>query len=277
MDIKKEKIHLTSKLKIGMTLVIFLFSLSLSSFFFPPLTQKINLARSFEPPSWSHPFGLDENGIDILIQILHGSRISFTVALSVVFISLVIGLILGTVSGIFTRHLDSLIMRFVDMVHAFPHFLLAMALMAVLGASIINLILVMSLTTWATYARLIRGEILYLKKKDFVLSVESLGASLKRKVFFHIWPHLIPILSVQITLTMAGVILTESGLSFLGIGIPPEIPTWGSLLREGRQALIEAPHLSFFPGSFLFLLILGFHLLGDGLREFLSPHKKRRS
>lgn len=260
------------RIKIGALLVSFLFVLSLLSWLAP--VSEMDLTRSYEAPSLEHLFGLDENGRDVLWQILQGSRVSFLVALSVVFISLCVGLAVGSLSGYF-RVLDPVLMRIVDMFYAFPNFLLAMALMAVLGSSVFHLILVMSLSTWASYARLVRGEVLHLKEKEFVLSIGSLGAGFIRKMVSHIWPNLIPVLTVQTTLTLAGVILSESGLSFLGIGIPPEVPTWGSLLRAGRMSLIDAPHLSFFPGMFLFLLILGFHLLGEGLREFLSPYKRK--
>jgi len=260
------------RMKTGTLLVSVLFILSLLSWLAP--ISEMDLARSYEFPSWEHLFGLDENGRDVFWQILQGSRVSFLVAFSVVLISLFVGLIMGSLSGYF-KVLDPVLMRIVDMFYAFPNFLLAMALMAVLGSSVFNLILVMSLSTWASYARMVRGEVLHLKKKEFVLSVDSLGAGFVRKMAGHIWPNLIPVLTVQTTLTLAGVILSESGLSFLGIGIPPEIPTWGTLLRAGRLALMEAPHLSFFPGVFLFLLILGFHLLGEGLGEFLSPYKRQ--
>ena len=273
MNIKN---NFPNSFKIGFSLVSFLFVLSLAAFFIPSSYFQVDLSQSYASPSWNHPFGFDENGVDVLVQVLKGSQVSFLVALSVTFISLIIGSLLGTLSGCFHRRLDPILMRIVDMVYAFPNFLIAMALMAVLGASVFNLILVMSVTTWATYARLVRGEVLYLKKKEFVLSVESLGAGFFRKVLLHIWPHLIPILSVQMTLTLSGVILSESGLSFLGIGVPPEIPTWGSLLQSGRQALIEAPHLSLFPGLFLFTLILGFYLLGEGLKQYFSPYSLKK-
>ncbi len=272
MKIQKKTKKTNLRLKIGASLVSFLFSLSLFSFFIPKSCLQMDLSKSYEPPSLSHLFGLDENGVDVLAQILQGSKVSFLVAFSVVFISLFVGLILGTLSGYFHQKLDPILMRIVDMVYAFPNFLLAMALMAILGASTLNLILVISISAWATYARLIRGEVLYLKKKEFVLSVESLGASFFRKIILHIWPNLIPILTVQITLSLSGVILTESGLSFLGIGIPPETPTWGSLLQAGRHSLIEAPHLSLYPGLCLFMLILGFYLLGEGLKKQFSHY-----
>ena len=266
------RVRVSWKLNIGIFLVILLISMSLASLFFP-IERTMDLSRSFESPSWSHPFGLDEYGRDVLRQIFTGSRVSFIVSFSVVFISLIIGIIVGSLSGYFGHITDAVLMRIVDMVYAFPNFLLAMSLMAFLGSSIWSLILVMSLTTWASYARLVRGEVLHLKQKEFVLSVHTLGASFLRKMVKHIWPNIFPLLTVQVTLTLAGVILTESGLSFLGVGINPEIPTWGTLLRSGRLALVEAPHLSFFPGFCLFLLILGFHLLGDGLREKLDAQK----
>lgn len=268
---KKKKVIFPWRFKVGISLISFLFCLSFFSFFISYNPDHIRLDRSYEAPSLHHPFGLDENGSDVFLQTIYGSRVSFIVALSVVSISLIFGLIVGTLSGYYTKILDPILMRIVDMIYAFPNFLLAMALMAVLGSSVFNLILVMSISTWASYARLIRGEIIYLKKKEFMLSVESLGISFFRKIVFHLWPNLISVLVVQTTLILAGVILAESGLSFLGIGVPPEMPTWGSLLRSGRFVLIEAPHLSFFPGLCLFLLILGFHLLGEGLRQMFSP------
>ena len=273
----KKSSFFPKKFKIGAGLVAFLFFMSLASFFIPYSPDDMNLDQSYEWPSLEHPFGLDENGNDVFLQVLYGSRISFTVALSVVLISLIVGLIAGTVSGYYTKVVDPIVMRIVDMVYAFPHFLLAMALMAVLGPSVLNLILVMSLSTWASYARLVRGEVIHIKKKEFVVSASALGISLFRKIVFHIWPQLVSVLAVQTTITLAGVILAESGLSFLGIGVPPEIPTWGSLLRLGRHNLIEAPHLIVFPGMCLFLLILGFHLLGDGMREIFSPKERQKN
>ena len=260
------------RLKIGLILVSFLFCLSIPSFFIPSSYFQMNLSQSYAPPSWQNLFGMDEYGVDVLAQVMLGSRVSFLVAFSVLFISLVIGLILGTLSGCFPRRVDPFLMRIVDMLYAFPNFLIAMALMAVFGASVFNLILVMSVSTWAVFARLVRAEVLHLRKKEFVLSAESLGSSFFRKIRRHIWPNLIPVLTVQSVVTLSGIILSESGLSFLGIGIPPEVPTWGSLLQSGRQALIEAPHLSLFPGLCLFTLILGFYLIGEGLKKQLSLH-----
>ena len=269
---KKQK-KIPWRLKAGSFLTLFFLILSGFSFFLQPLDM--DLSRGYEQPSLAHPFGLDEFGSDVLKQVIFGSRITFITAFSVTLIGLVLGLVLGTLSGFYTKTLDPVLMRVVDMIYAFPGFLLAMALMAVLGSSIFNLILAMSISSWAAFARLSRGEVLYLKNKEFVLSAESLGCSFLRKIIFHIWPNLIPVLAVQTTLTLAGVILTESGLSFLGIGAPPETPTWGAMLQSGRQALIEAPYISFFPGICLFLLIMGIHLMGDGLRQVFSVRLKQ--
>lgn len=262
------------RLKIGLSLVSFLFCLSIPAFFIPPSCFQMDLSQSYAPPSRLHPFGMDEYGVDVLIQVMQGSKMSFLVAFSVLSISLVIGVFLGTLSGCFPRRVDPFLMRIVDMMYAFPSFLTAMALMAVFGASALNLILVMSISTWAVFARLVRSEVLYLRKREFVISAESLGISFFRKISRHIWPNLIPVLTVQSVVSLSGIILSESGLSFLGIGIPPEAPTWGSLLQSGRQALISAPHLSLFPGLCLFTLILGFYLTGEGLKKQLSPYNK---
>ena len=261
----------------GCFLIGLLFFLSCLSFFIPYHSEILNLEQSFSAPSLSHPFGLDENGRSVFLQIMHGARVSLTVALSVTAFSFCLGLLIGSLSGFSLRLLDPVLMRVIDMIYAFPHFLLALALMSALGASVFNLILVMSLSTWASYARLVRGEILHLRKKEFILSAEALGVSWIRKVLFHVWPNLIGVLAVQTTLTLASVVIAESGLSFLGIGVPPEIPTWGSLLREGRPYLIEAPHLSLIPGFFLFVLILGFHLLGEGLRDSFTNNSPNTS
>jgi peptide/nickel transport system permease protein len=233
----------------------------------------MSLPQQFSKPSPDHFFGMDQNGSDIYSRILYGARISLSVAFSVVFVSVIIGLLLGSAAGYNGGWPDMLLMRFIDMVNAFPGFLLAIALVAVLGPSIKNLIFAMCLTGWTSYARLVRGEILHLKTRDYVLAARATGAGPIRLILFHLWPNLVSPLTVQATFGMAGTILTESGLSFLGLGAPPTEPTWGSLLNAGRRALVEAPHLSLFPGLAIFLLVLGLNLFGDGLRDLLDPKK----
>ena len=233
----------------------------------------MNLPQRYEPPSWSHPFGLDENGSDVFSKVIYGSRVSLSVALSVVFISSLLGLIMGSIAGYLGGWVDNLIMRFIDMLYAFPGFLLALGLVAVLGPSVKNLIFAMCITSWTGFARLVRAEVLHLKEREYVLSAKSIGTPNLRILMLHLWPNLIGVLVVQATLAMAGTIISESGLSFLGLGAPPTTPTWGALLNSGRKILFEAPHVSVFPGLAILTLVLGFNLFGDGLRDFLDPKK----
>lgn len=233
----------------------------------------ISLENRFTAPSWEHPFGRDENGSDVFAKVAYGARVSLLVAITVVFVSALIGTIIGSVAGYTGGKVDNFIMRVIDMVYAFPGFLLALALVAMLGPSVANVILAMCLTTWAGFARMVRGEVLHLKERDYVQSARSMGANHTRIVVLHVWPNLVGILVVQMTLAMAGTIITESGLSFLGLGAPPTVPTWGALLNSGRQILFEAPHVSLFPGIAIVVLVLGFNLFGDGLRDYLDPHK----
>ena len=233
----------------------------------------MSLADRFEAPSLGHPFGRDENGSDVFSKAIYGARVSIGVALSVVAISTLIGLIVGSLAGYLGKWVDALIMRLIDMIYAFPNILLALALIAVLGPSIRNVVIAMCATSWAGYARLIRGEILHLKERDYVHSAQALGASSMRVIVVHLWPNLVGPLVVHATFAMAGTIIAESSLSFLGLGAPPTTPTWGALLNSGRKILVEAPHVSLFPGLAILSLVLGFNLFGDGLRDYLDPKK----
>lgn len=235
--------------------------------------NQMSLQQQFQPPSWKHPFGLDQNGSDIFAKVVYGARISLLVAITVVSICLIIGLFMGSLAGYFGGIIDQVVMRFIDMLCAFPGFLIAISLVAVLGPSLQNLILAMSITGWASYARLIRGEFLHLKSQDYVIASIAIGASPLRQIVFHIWPNLVGSLVVQVSFSMAGTIISESSLSFLGLGVPPTTPTWGSLLNSGKDVLIEAPYVSIFPGIAIVVLVLGFNLFGDGLRDLLDPKK----
>lgn len=230
------------------------------------------LKDRFLLPSLQHLMGTDQNGIDIFAQIVYGARVSMIIALSVVSISLMIGLMIGSLAGYCGGWVDTLVMRFIDMIYAFPGFLLILTIAAVMQSSSLGtLIFILCLTGWASYARLIRGEILHLKNKDYVLSAHALGAGHLRKLTLYIWPNLVGPVMIQASFGMAVVILTESSLSFLGLGVPPSTPTWGSLLNSGRNYLLEAPHISIFPGIALLIVVLGFNLLGDGLRDLIDP------
>ena len=257
---------------IGLSALTFIFLLALLAPFIRPYNpMEINLSRLLEAPSLKHPFGLDENGIDIFSQILYGARVSLLVSFVVVFINLLVGLIIGSISAWFGAFTDQVLMRLVDIVSAFPRFLLALAILAMMGSSVFNLILALCLSGWAGFARLVRAEILHLKKEEYVLSALSSGASAIRILIRHIWPNLLGLLLVQAAFSLVAVVIAEAGLSFLGLGIPSEIPSWGRLLSSGRQVLAEAPHVSLFPGLALFSLVLSFQLCGDGLRDFFDP------
>jgi len=234
-----------------------------------------DLSRKFERPNIHAPFGLDQNGADVYSQVLFGARTSLAISFSVVAASVLIGLLLASAATYKGGLADTLLARTLDMIQAFPGFLLALALVAVLGPSARNLIIAMTATGWAGYARLVRGEVLHLKEREYVRGAQACGASSVRIIVKHIWPNLASILAVQATFGLAGVILAESGLSFLGLGVNADTPTWGALMNQGRRFLVEGPHISFFPGLALSILVLSIQLSGEGLREWLNPRERR--
>jgi peptide/nickel transport system permease protein len=234
-----------------------------------PVAQE--LARRLEPPTLSHPFGLDELGRDILARLLAGARISLLVGLAVVSVSSVVGMLLGSIAGYFGGRVDDVISRVVDVLMAFPGILLAIALVAVLGPSLTNVVLALSVIGWVGYARLVRGQALRARELDFVHAARALGAGSVRVVLRHVLPTAFPAVVVQATLGMAGAIIAEASLSFLGLGVQPPTPSWGTMLDAGRAHLFDAPHLTIFPGLAIGLLVLGFNFLGDGLRDRVDP------
>lgn len=224
-------------------------------------------------PSLAHPFGLDELGRDVLARVLAGGRVSLLVGVIVVSISATVGLGLGSIAGYFGGRLDDLVSRVMDVLLAFPGILLAIALVAVLGPSLRNVILALSVIGWVGYARLVRGQVLRARELEFVQAARALGASAPRILWRHVVPGTIPALVVQATLGMAGAIIAEASLSFLGLGVQPPTPSWGNMLNGGRAHLLDAPHLTLFPGCAIALLVLGFNFLGDGLRDALDPRQ----
>ena len=229
------------------------------------------LARRLEPPTLSHPFGLDELGRDILARLVAGARISLLVGLAVVSVSSVVGMLVGSIAGYFGGRVDGVISRVVDILMAFPGILLAIALVAVLGPSLTNVVLALSVIGWVGYARLVRGQALRARELDFVHAARALGAGSPRVVLRHVLPTAFPAVVVQATLGMAGAIIAEASLSFLGLGVQPPTPSWGTMLDAGRAHLFDAPHLTIFPGLAIALLVLGFNFLGDGLRDRVDP------
>lgn len=224
-------------------------------------------------PMLAHPFGLDELGRDILSRILSGARISLLVGLAVVSVSATAGSLLGATAGYVGGRLDTAISRVIDILMAFPGILLAIALVAVLGPSLFNVVLALSAIGWVGYARLVRGQVLRARECEFVQAARALGAGTWRVLITHLLPAALPALMVQATLGMAGAILAEASLSFLGLGVQPPTPSWGTMLNGGRAHLLDAPHLTVFPGLAIALLVLGFNFLGDGLRDRVDPRR----
>jgi len=253
----------------------------LTSIFFPffyrvdPLEQ--NLLARFTPLAFqdggnsAYPLGTDNLGRDILARLLYGSRVSLTVGFSAVIVAMVAGIVLGMISGYYGGRLDSFIMRIADIFMAYPFMLLTISVIAVLGSSIFNLILVLGLSDWVTYARTIRGSVLSLKKKEFVEASLAIGTRHGVIIVRHILPNVISPLIILGTLRVANIIIWESGLSFLGMGVPPPMPTWGRMLAEGRIYIADAWWLVTLPGLAIMVTILSINLLGDGLRDALDP------
>ena len=233
------------------------------------------LSRRLEAPTLAHPFGLDELGRDILARILDGARISLMVGVAVVSVSSTLGMFFGAVAGYFGGRVDDVISRVIDVLMAFPGILLAIALVAVLGPGLTNVVLALSVIGWVGYARLVRGQALRAREFEFVQAARALGASSARIVVRHVLPTALPSVVVQATLGMAGAIIAEAALSFLGLGVQPPTPSWGSMLDAGRSHLFDAPHLTVIPGIAIALLVLGFNFLGDGLRDRIDPKTVR--
>ncbi|MGH9346169.1 MAG: ABC transporter permease, partial [Vicinamibacterales bacterium] len=229
-----------------------------------------------EGPSRVHPFGLDELGRDILARVLAGARISLAVGVVVVSISATLGILLGALAGYFGGRVDEVISRLIDILLAFPGLLLAIALVAVLGPSLANVILALTAIGWVGYARLVRGQVLRARELEFVLAARALGAPTPRILLRHIIPTALPAVTVQATLGLGAAMLAEAALSFLGLGVQPPTPSWGTMLAGGRAHLLDAPHLTVFPGIAIAVLVLGFNFLGDGLRDALDPATSRR-
>ena len=232
------------------------------------------LGDRLRPPDGTHLLGHDALGRDVLSRLLYGARVSFIVGIATLAISLVAGVTLGAAAGWAGGWLDEALVRVIDVFLAFPGLLLAIALAAVLGPSLANVVLALSLLGWPAYARLARAEVASLRQQEFVHAAAALGARPLRIVVTHVLPLALPTLLVQATFGIAGAIVAEASLSFLGLGVAPPTPSWGSMIAEGRTFLLVAPHVTLFPGLALAFTVLALQLLGDGLRDALDVRER---
>lgn len=260
----------------GLTVVLFLFVLSLLAPYLTPYDpDAIDAYHVLMPPSWQHWFGTDELGRDVLTRVLYGARISLKVGFVAVGISIAIGTGIGLVAGYYGGWLDALLMRLVDIMLCFPTFFLILAVIAMLEPSIWYIMAIIGLTGWMGVARLVRAEVLSLREREFVLAATALGASDFRIIFRHILPNALSPVLVSATLGVAGAILTESALSFLGIGVQPPTPSWGNILTSGKDYIEFAWWLSLFPGVAILVTVLSYNLVGEGIRDALDPRINR--
>ncbi|WP_031305716.1 nickel transporter permease [Brevibacillus panacihumi] len=239
---------------------------------YDPIEQ--NMQIMLEGPSLNHPFGTDEFGRDILSRIIHGTQISLMTGIVGVLIAVILGVALGTISGYFGGLADTLIMRIMDIFMAFPSFLLALAIVSVLGPGMINVMIAIGIFSVPTFARLSRSSVISIKDKEYIEAVKAMGGSHLHIIIKHVIPNSIAPIIVLSSMRIATAIITAAGLSFLGMGAQPPTPEWGAMLSTGREYLRVAPHVSTMPGLAIMFLVLGFNMLGDGLRDALDPKMK---
>jgi len=244
---------------------------SLASVISPYDPTAIDVHNVLSPPDRTHLLGTDELGRDLLSRMIYGSRVSLKVGFVAVGIAIMIGIVIGSLAGFYGGVIDAILMRFVDIMLAFPTFFLILAVIAILEPNIFTIMAVIGVTGWMDVARLVRAEFLSLKERDFVESARALGVSNKRLIFRHILPNALSPVFVAATFGVAGAILTESGLSFLGLGVQPPDPSWGNILTSGKDNIEVAWWLSLYPGLAILVTVLSYNLIGEGLRDALDP------
>ena len=278
----RESLYLLARNKLSLMALIILILLALSAIFAPaiiPYPQDLADAAHTEfklaPPSSEHLMGTDELGRDIFSRVVYGTRVSLSAALSAVGLALLIGIPLGAVAGSFGGWVDNLIMRITDVFLSFPPLLLSIAIVAVMGSSLNNAILAISMSWWPWYTRLIRGQAISVKERKFVQAAETIGTSRIKIIFKHIIPNCISPVIVQASMDIGGVILTVAGLSFLGLGAQLPTPEWGLMISMGRRFFPDSWWYCIFPGIAIFITVLCFNLLGDAIREILDPKTRK--
>jgi peptide/nickel transport system permease protein len=260
---------------LALTAAVAVLALVVAALFAPYLSPyrptEIDIENVLSPPGAGHPFGTDELGRDVLARMLWGSRVSLSVGFVAMGIAVIIGIMIGSVAGYYGGKVDAVLMRFVDIMLAFPSFVLILAVIAILEPSMFTIMAVIGITGWMDVARLVRAEFLTLKERDFVLASKASGAGSGRVIFREILPNALSPVFVAATFGVAGAILVESGLSFLGIGIQPPSPSWGNILTSGKDFIEVAWWLSLFPGLAILVTVLSYNLVGEGLRDALDP------
>lgn len=259
--------------------MVMLLLLVLGAIFAPILVPYSPTSTDFsalqQPPSSQHWFGTDQLGRDIFSRVLYGARVSLAAGLISVLLALLLGGLIGLVAGFYGGWIDDVLMRLTDAMLAFPFLVLAIALAAVLGPSLQNTMLAIGVVTTPVFARLIRGQVLAERPREYVQAAVALGSSDGRIIARHLLPNILGPLIVQVSLSTATAVLAEATLSFLGLGVQPPTPSWGSMLNDARGYLSQAPHMALFPGLAIFLAVLAFNLIGDGLRDALDPRMKK--
>lgn len=257
---------------VGGSVVVLLFLVSLLAPLIAPCEPNtINAWQVLAPPSWQHWFGTDDLGRDVFSRVLFGARISLKVGFVAVGIAVAIGTVVGLVAGYYSGVVDTFLMRFVDIMLCFPAFFLILAVIAIREPSIWNIMIVIGLTSWMGVARMVRAETLSIREMDYITAARCIGCSDVRIIFRHILPNALSPVLVSATLGIAGAILTESALSFLGIGVQPPTPSWGNILTSGKDYIEFAWWLSLFPGLSILVTVLAYNLLGEGIRDALDP------
>ncbi|SFO89838.1 peptide/nickel transport system permease protein [Cohaesibacter marisflavi] len=274
---KKRSFDLSMELIVGATLlIVILLSALFAHQLFPDGVDKIDLLSRLTPPfaKPEHPLGSDPLGRDVLARVVAGGRISLLIGVTSVIGAVTLGVTIGLIAGFYRGITDMLMMRFVDIQLALPFILLAITFIAILGGSLINTIILLIVSQWVQYARLVRGQVLALRDREFILAARAIGVKDWRIIVQHLLPNLTGPVIVLMTLNVANNILLESSLTFLGMGVDPTIPTWGGMLAEGRSYLQTAWWVSVFPGLAIMLTVLGLNLLGDWMRDQLDPTGK---
>ncbi len=262
----------------GLSIVLFFIIVAIFAPFIATYDPAVtNMQAIFLPPNATHYFGTDDIGRDVFSRVVYGTRISLFVGFIAVGISLIIGIILGLASGYYGGRVDSIIMRFTDIMLSFPTFFLILAVIAFLKPSLVNVMVVIGLTGWMGVARLVRAEVMSVKNREYITAAKLQGLSHKKIMFKHILPNVLSPIFVTATLSIAGAILLESSLSFLGLGVQPPTPSWGNILTDGQNNIINAWWLSCFPGLAIVFTALGYNLLGEGLRDLLDPKNKKEN